>query len=109
MPILINPSTEDPRKHIRFHNEEPCPYQGSSKGKFNIEFFQLRHTEFDEARRSHLAFIRTIKELIDKGIAEENDVSEYTEPIDLLKKAMKPDKQFSSMVIDFLKGWPHIQ
>jgi len=108
-PILINPSIEDPREHIRFHNEEPFPYNGSRKGKFNIDFFQLRHPEFDNARGERLAFIRTIRDLVDEGLSNGNEVSDYFEPINLLKETMKPDKAFSSMAIDFLKDWPPLK
>jgi hypothetical protein len=106
-PILIDVSIEDPREHIRFRNSQPVPI--TERGRFNIDFFNLRHPEFVEARREKFQLMKGIKDLVDKGLLEGKDKNEYKNEIELLRSKMNPSSEFSSMAIDFLKDWPPLQ
>ncbi len=108
-PLFINCSEEDPRKFINYVEEEPKGIDDEGRGEFNITFFQLRHFDFTEARRERLAFIKGMKELIEIGIANGKTKEELKTYIELLRTAMSPKAEFSSMAIDFLSGWPPLQ
>ena len=105
--LLIDVNLEDPRKHIKFINEEPYPVD--ERGLFNITFFQLRHSEFDEARRTKFNLLKALKDLIDIGISQGHNKAIYADQIKLLREAMSPKSEFSSMAIDFLSEWPHLE
>lgn len=107
--ILIDPSAEDPRRHIRFQNEE---IKGiSSRGKKTIELLDLRNGQFDEARRKLFAHLKVMKNAADLLIrnGEPLGTPELADLIAELKKAIQPDAEFSSMAIDFLQGWPPLR
>ncbi len=106
-PILIDPSIEDPRIHIRFHKDEP--FGVDDRGRFNVEFFKLRHPELEEARRTKFHSLNIIRTLIEKALARGDDKSEYREDIEFLKSCMNASAEFSSMAIDFLQDWPHFE
>lgn len=105
LPFLIDVTKEDPRDFIRFHNDEP--FGLDERGKFNVDFFQLRHPELEEARRTRFKCLMVIKDAVDKGIKAGIDKKEFEEQIDVLRKSMNPEEVFSSMAIDFLQGWRH--
>lgn len=107
--LFINCSEENPRKYIRFVGEEPKGVDSAGRGEFNIKFFQLRHTDFTEARRERLAFLKAMKELIEIAIAKGEKKKELKLHIDQLRATMSPGAEFSSMAIDFLSGWPHFE
>ncbi len=107
IPFLIDVNKENPRDFIRFHNEEP--FGIDERGKFNVTFFQLRHHELDEARRTRFKLLMLIKDAVDIGIKYGIDKNEFEEQINELRKSMNPEEEFSSMAIDFLQGWPHFQ
>jgi len=102
--LLIDISNEDPRKHIRFEKSQPVPL--SERGRFNIKFFNLRHPEFVDARRIKFELLKTIKDLVDKGLAEGKDADHFKSQIELLGSHALPSAEFSSMARDLLKGWP---
>ncbi len=107
-PLIIDPSIEDPRTHIKFHNDEPVHI--TSKGQFNIEFLGLRHSEFEEARRKKLHLLKSLRDAVDLLIASGINPADpvLTDLIGPLRLAVKPTEEFSSMALDFLKGWPHL-
>lgn len=109
-PMLIDPGKENPRDFIRFRDDEPISIDPDDRGKFNIDFFDLRHPEFEESRRVKLKTLKGVKKLVDKllSIGVSIDDSDIVESMDLLRYEMSPEAQFSSMAIDFLKDWPHI-
>lgn len=109
-PKLIDPGKEDPREYINFHLDEPRSIDDIGRGQFNIDFFDLRHSEFEEARRTKLKLLRTTRQLIDKllSIGVLIDDPEIADSIDTLRYAVSPEAEFSSMAIDFLKDWPHL-
>lgn len=109
-PILIDPGLENPRDFIKFHNDEPVGVDHNGRGKFNIDFFDLRHSEFEEARRTKLGLLKGLKESVDlmisAGIDANNPV--IVSNLSELRQAVLPQAEFSSMAIDLLSGWRHL-
>ena len=104
MPLLIDPGKEEPREHIRFHSDEPIPYQGSRRGKVTIGILNLRHPELAEARRKTIGELKVMKialeVLLNKGVDDENNV--VTVLRNKLSQAVLPETEFSSMAFDYL-------
>ena len=106
--VLIDPSDEDPRLHIRFQNEE---IKGiTTRGRNTIEILELRNPQLDEARRTKFKLLESLKEAIDilleRGMSiQDPRIISKLEP---LKYAITPEAEFSSMAKDLLEGWPHI-
>jgi len=106
--VLIDPSTDDPRQHIRFRNEE---IKGvTSRGKKTIELLDLRNGQLDEARRTKFNYLRAMKNAADLMISNgiPMDTPQLIALIHELKQSILPQAEFSSMAIDFLQGWPHL-
>ena len=101
-PLLIDPGKEDPREHIRFHSDEPIPYQGSERGKVTIRILNLRHPELADARRRTISrlkiIIQALESLLDNGINDGNVTNLRHE----LLGSVSPEAEFSSMAIDYL-------
>ena len=99
-PLLIDPSSEDPRQHIRFHKDEP--YHLSERGRVTIELLNLRHPELEEARRTRFTLLTAVKDLlhilIERGVNEEHE--KVVGCKNELKKSVQTDAEFSSMAID---------
>jgi hypothetical protein len=106
--LIIDPGAEDPRDHIRFHEDEPVGI--TERGTFNVQFLGLRHPLFEEARRALLKKLREIKETVEKLLAKGMSIDDPVifSLLASLRSAMRPDAEFSSMAIDFLSGWPHL-
>lgn len=105
--LIIDPSKENPRDHIRFVEYELKPI--TQKGKFNIDFLGLRHPDFTEARRIRFYELKKLKEEVDVGFGQGINVKEdpmLAGNIAILKASIEPDAQFSSMAIDLLQDWP---
>jgi len=103
-PIIINPGTEDPRLHIQFHLDEPVGI--TERGKLNIKLLGLRHPSLEEGRRKLLILLKTIHDLIQLHLSEGKDIHdpELTGPILILREAIQPSAEFSSMSRDFLSA-----
>lgn len=108
---LIDPGKEDPRDYIRFHLDEPISIDPDKRGKFNIDFFNLTHSEFEEARRKKFQLLKGLKELVDLSLSKGSSINDpvIKSSIDLLKESMRPQDEFSSMAIDYLQNWPPLQ
>ena len=107
-PLLIDAGKENPRDFIRFN--EDMPYGVDKRGQINIEFFNLRHKDFVNARMAWFQILKRAKETIELGIAQGLD---KTNPIfapsqTTLRESILPDAQFSSMALDFLPEWQHL-
>ena len=99
-PVLIDPANEDPRKHIRFDGD--APFGISDRGKKTIALLGLRASYLTGKRMrilKHLDALLTIKKLtsVITGEAEDREIAES-----LLKAAIEPTAEFSSMAIDLL-------
>ena len=100
-PMLIDPASEDPRDHIRFHNEEPCSL--SDRGRYTIELL-LRHPGLDEDRRTHCKRLAILKESLKVLSTFDSDETRKmaTEIEAELASAIQPDAEYSSMAIDLI-------
>ena len=108
-PLLIDPSLDEPREHIRFREDEPIAL--TERGRVCIELLQLRHPEFEEARRTRLRILKKFKTSVDKALERGFTVEEpeIAAVIEELKESVQPTAAFSSMAIDLLQDWPHLQ
>lgn len=100
-PLIIDPTSEDPRKHIRFHKEQP--FGLTRRGAFTVELL-LNHPELDEDRRRYYQTLLIMKNSLQKfneiGLGESDLAAELREA---LANAIKPDAEYSSMAIDLMK------
>ncbi|MFM9951814.1 MAG: hypothetical protein ACKV1O_28040 [Saprospiraceae bacterium] len=108
-PMLVDPSFDNPRDHIEFIGDEPVGK--SEKGHFTITLLRLRTSEFEEARRTRLRLIKLLRISIDNALNEGIDKNhpDVADIINELKQAVLSHSEFSSMVKDFLKDWPHLE
>ena len=105
VPMLINPSEDNPREHIVFHLDEPKWL--TERGRVTIELCGLRHPDFEESRRTKCQELLDIKDII---VLLESDLEEPVgEKLDLinrfkarLEQAKEPQSEFSSMATDLL-------
>lgn len=102
-PILINPSIENPRDHIKFRGWEITGI--TERGVKSIEILGLRDESFTSART------RTYKNLKDDAMLVKGLIDKFTLSIDdpilsdvvsRLRLSVTPSAEFSSMAIDFL-------
>lgn len=101
-PVLIDPSQEDPRDHIRFHRDEPVGI--TDRGKKTIILLNLRHSHFVEARRSLFKKLNSLKDAMDE-LDRINPNCPIAEKIrEELGSAICPEAEFSSMAIDLLQN-----
>jgi len=106
--LLIDPSMDEPRDHITFKGDEPVAL--TTKGKTTIELLQLRNPDLEEARRTKMGYLSGLRSAIDLLLFSGMDLNDpqLTDLIGLLKYAVRPEAEFSSMAIDYLSGWPHL-
>ena len=55
-PLLIDPAKDDPRDHIRFHEDEAIAHRNSIKGRITIDLINLNHEQIiiDGFFRGHI-------------------------------------------------------
>jgi uncharacterized protein (TIGR02646 family) len=63
-PLLINPSVTDPKGYIGFREEIPYAINGNDKGETTITVLGLDRDNLNEARRTKLAEIAVLFDLI---------------------------------------------
>lgn len=110
IPLLVDPSKDEPRNHIYFHLD--VPIHKDEKGKATIEYLGLKHPHFKEARETKFKLLEGIKTLVELLLAENNDYKEHPKVIkyiSVLQEAKQPNAEFSSMAIDLLQDWPPLQ
>lgn len=109
--ILIDPSVEEPRDFIRFVDDEPVGVDDEGRGHFNIIFLGLRHSSFVDDRSDKFIALQRMKDTIDIAIAQGLDInSPILQPnLTALREAVLPTAEFSSMAINLLQGWPHLE
>ena len=101
-PLLIDPGKDYPREHIRFHSDEPRPYQGSKRGEVTIRILNLRHPELADARRRKISLLKSIILALECLLDSGNNDSNVTNLRNILLEALLPEAEFSSMAIDYL-------
>lgn len=106
-PLLINPSAEDPARHIRFHRHLAAPAakrgKESERGKYTIEVLGLnRRGELVELRRRRLAEHDRLKRIERLASALPQDSlsdSLLREAREALDEFSRPDAEFSAMFL----------
>ena len=101
-PLLIDPGKEDPREYIRFHSDEPIPYQGSKRGEVTIRILNLRHPELADARRRKISLLKLIIQALEKLLDSGSNDGHVTDLQKELSGAVLPEAEFSSMAFDYL-------
>lgn len=97
-PLLVDPSGEDPRQHIRFRRAEA--YHLTEKGRVTIETLGLGESGLDEARRERLEHLEALRCIVEM---EDGPGIEYIELAQTqLNMAVLPNAKFCSMARDFL-------
>jgi len=98
-PMLIDPAAEDPREHIRYHDEEP--YGITDRGKYTVDLL-LRHPDLDENRREVFQNLKILKDallVLETGGIASGKVDRIRNTLD---DAILPDAIYSSMAMDLL-------
>ena len=100
-PMLIDPASEDPREHIRFHKEDP--YGITDRGRYTVALL-LRHDDLVEDRRTHFKRLLTLKKALEALSDNDNeDKRKVAGDIQAqLNAATQEDAEYSSMAIDLL-------
>jgi uncharacterized protein (TIGR02646 family) len=102
-PLLIDPSKENPRDHIRFNLDMPEPYLNSEKGKITIEIFKLdnekKRLNLIKARLKFLNILRSFRRVIEFSIVAPEEIEEYKQ---FLIESIQPSSEYSSMAKDYL-------
>ena len=100
-PVIIDPASEDPREHIKFHNEEPIGL--TERGRRTVKLL-LRHDDLDEGRRKRFQFLDSLKSIYNAPTIIGNDQEKLVRIKQILDEAIRPDAEYSSMAIDLLKN-----
>jgi uncharacterized protein (TIGR02646 family) len=74
MPLLINPSEENPSQHISFRGEIPYARPKSKKGETTIALLKLDRPILNQARLNHLEMIKQLYQIIQKAKYYPNDL-----------------------------------
>ena len=90
-PLFIDPSREDPQRHIRFRGE--AAYGITRRGRETIRGMGLGREDLEEARRERLEFLKTLHSLVELRVEE---ARKY------LADACHPKAAYSAMAQDFL-------
>jgi len=101
-PLLLNPTIENPRDHIRFR--EGAPVFFTEIGRITIQVLDLERGDLDEARRERLTELKRLRDIIEleKGSANPNAQTLLQQVREYLATAVLPEAEYSSMARDFL-------
>lgn len=98
-PVLIDPSREDPRDHIIFREDEPVGI--TNRGIKTITLLNLRHSHFEESRRTLFRHLQALKHVLD-DLDPDCTIAEKIRHE--LNRAISPEAEYSSMAIDLLQS-----
>ena len=102
-PLLIDPSKEDPRDHIRFHRDVPYAYKNSKRGQYTINLL-LGDPDIADGRLTLVGMLEGLNSALiyhEKQGTDENN-AEVEKIRKILNDAIQPCAEFSSMAIDYL-------
>lgn len=104
-PLLVDPGgVEDPRDHIRFHQE--IPVHRTEQGRVTIESIGLDRSALNETRKKHLDNLKRAREIVKFFpllLADNPDALQVIqEARNFLNSAVKACAIFSSMARDLL-------
>ena len=102
-PLLIDPSKEDPREHIRF--ESGYPKGLTERGRRTINILKLRRTTLEEQRQERMEVVERLIDIIELVAAMSLDAQTAHEDKlrrawDYIHKCKQPESAFSAMVMD---------
>jgi uncharacterized protein (TIGR02646 family) len=96
-PLLVDPTAEDPRDHIRFDGD--APYALTPRGQATIERLNLRRGDLLERRQALLRSLTFLRGMVE---ALGPDAPESLETMAYMQSLAESSGEFSAMVIDFL-------
>jgi len=96
-PLLIDPTVEDPREHIRYNGD--APYALTARGRETIERLGLRRGDLLEQRQTLLRLLTTLRSVVE---VLGSDAPESRDATAHMQGLTDKSAEFSSMVIDFL-------
>src|SRR6185503_742688 len=101
-PVLINPLSENPRRHIQFRDDAPEAL--TARGRRTIEILGLRRPALREDRLERLDILRRFSDLISLAKTSRNPQLKKLaqEAQEFLDAAVLAEAEFSSMAQDFL-------
>lgn len=98
-PIFIDPTTEDPKDHIRFRGAEVGHL--TDRGLRTIKGLGLRRDDLEDARAEVFERLEVLCSLIE-DLKDQVQSPKVERARRLLNKATQPEAEFSAMMRDFL-------
>ena len=98
-PLFVDPASQDPRRHIRFRRAEVEHL--TKKGLKTIQGLGLRRGELEDARAEVLEPLEILFSVIE-DLNDQVQASMVERARRFLKKATRPEAEFSAMARDFL-------
>ena len=104
-PLFIDPTREDPRRHIRFRG--PAVVAATQRGHATIQGLGLRRSALEEARRERLARLKDLRWIVGldglEGIEELVGSERIQSARRELEEAILPGATYRAMALDFLE------
>ena len=103
--LFIDPSRQNPRRHIRFENE--VPKGQTPAGRITIKGIGLDSPQLMGYRRDKIAEVKIRLEYIEAAAQLPDDADVQAKAMEFrqyVKSAKQPGAEFSSMVIDYLSS-----
>jgi len=100
-PLLLDPFVDEPRDHIRFHEE--APYSLTDRGKCSITYYGLRDDGLNNARRKHFAYLQMCRQMIILLEAKDPGDPDIQKHKKIIAESIQPTAEFSSMAIDLFQ------
>ena len=103
--LLINPTVENPRDHIRFR--EDMPEYLTEIGKITIQYLDLCRAQLKADRREWLGILKTYRDFIEvtKNSSDTETQRMREKALQFLAEAISPEAKYSSMAQDFIKAY----
>ncbi|HEY2293622.1 MAG TPA: hypothetical protein VGM86_23195 [Thermoanaerobaculia bacterium] len=102
-PLFIDPTRQDPRKHVSF--DQDTPRSDTRQGRMTIEGLRLRRPELREERLEKLAYVNARLAILAAAKKHPVDAelqAEASKARQFLEAAKRPEAEFSAMVEDYL-------
>lgn len=97
VPLLVDPSQEDPRDHIRFRRE--AVEAVTPRGLETIAGVGLRRSDLEEARKERLDIVELLHGI--QGMKSKIEESKRRQAKEMLRMYSSAQSEFSAMVLDF--------
>jgi uncharacterized protein (TIGR02646 family) len=99
-PRFVDPASEPPEAHLTFREHCAIPVNGSKRGKITLRGLGLNRPALRARREDHLHWVRQIYELI----VEPPHTPGKAVAADWLRRAARPEEEYSAMVRAYLQG-----